>query len=253
MIDTHCHLADKQFTEDIRDVLDRARAVGVSPMITIADSLPEAERCIALVMEYQDLHCAIGVHPHNAKDWTEHSEAELRALVARSPKVVAIGEIGLDFHYDFSERETQRSVFRTQLTIAQDLNLPAVIHCREAVAEIRSILLEMKPRKAVIHCCTERWEDVQPLVDAGYHLSFTGIATYPKSDEIRTTIRQCPINQLMIETDAPYLAPVPHRGKRNEPAYVAEILKLIAELKGLSAEETDYVATENARKFFGLP
>lgn len=253
MIDTHCHLADQQFAEDLIPVLDRARAAGVSPMILVADSLPEAERCAALATTHADLFCTAGVHPHNAKDWTGTSEAELRALVARSAKTVAMGEMGLDFHYDLSPRETQRSVFRAQLALARDLNLPAVIHCREAVEEVRHMLLEVRPAKAVIHCCTEKWSDVQPLVEAGYHLSFTGIATYPNAEEIRTTITQCPLDQLMIETDAPYLAPVPHRGQRNEPAYVAEVLKLVAELKGLSVEETDAITTKTARTFFGLP
>ncbi len=253
MIDTHCHLADTQLDSDRGAVLDRARAAGVSPIITIADSMPEAEKCLRLCAEHADLFCAVGVHPHHAKDWRATDAETLREMTRRSDKVVAIGEIGLDFHYDFSPRDVQVEVFCAQLMLARELNLPAVVHCREAIEAVRSILLELRPQRAVIHCCTEKWADVERLVAAGYHLSFTGIATYPRSEEIRETIRRCPIDRIMVETDAPYLAPVPHRGQRNEPAYVAEVLRLIADLKGLSPEETDAITTRTAVEFFRLP
>ena len=173
-------------------------------------------------------------------------------MVEMNPKVSAIGEIGLDYHYDFSPRCTQKEVFADQLALAKMCKLPAVIHCREAVKDVWSIVRDSGVSSVVIHCCTERWEDVKGFVKLGHSLSFTGIATYPKSDEIRNTIKQCPLDQMMIETDAPFLAPVPHRGKRNEPAFVVEVAKCVAEIKGLSLADVDRATTENAVRFFDL-
>ncbi len=177
----------------------------------------------------------------------------LREWATTSKKVVAIGEIGLDYHYDFSPRDVQRDVFRQQLLIARDLSLPVVVHCREAVDDVWAIVDDVKPEKLVMHCCSERWQDVKRFVDRGYLLSFTGIVTYPKSDVMRDTVRQCPLEQLMVETDAPFLAPVPYRGKRNEPAFVMEVAKKVAEIKEVTLPELDRVTTENTTTFFRLP
>lgn len=253
MIDSHCHLADPTFNADIAPVLARAQAAGVTASICIADSLPEAERCIALSDHYENLFATAGVHPHNAKEWTAESEAQLRHLLASSPKVRAVGEIGLDYHYDFSPREMQIEVFRAQLEIAKELRFPVVVHCREAVTDIVKILEEIRPEKLVLHCCSERFEDVQHLVERGYLLSFTGIATYASAGEMRRTIQLCPLSQCMIETDAPYLAPIPHRGRRNEPAFVVEVVRAIAKIKGLPLEEIASATTKNAIEFYGLP
>ncbi len=253
MIDSHCHLADKQFISDLDAVIARAKEAAVTAMVTIADSLGEGERCIGIAGKFPEVFCTVGVHPHHAKDWGVGSREKLLQIAKSSKKVRAIGEIGLDYHYDFSPREAQRDVFRTQLELAKELQLPAVIHCREAIADVRAIVDEVAPPTVVLHCCTERWEDVALLVERGSLLSFTGIATYPRSEEIRRTIKACPLEQMMIETDAPYLAPVPHRGKRNEPAYVVEVAKVIAKEKGISLEEVDAATTKNAVEFFRLP
>lgn len=258
MIDTHCHLADKQFARDLPAVIARAKAQGVWRMITIADSIPESRRCIAITREHADVFCAVGVHPHHAKDWKEEDKETLRSLAASSSAVRAIGEIGLDYHYDFSPRDRQRSVFRAQLEIAREAALPVVVHCRDAVADVRSALLNHDLRRVVLHCCTEAWKDIAELVEAGLRLSFTGIATYPTADAIREVIRLCPMEQLMVETDAPYLPPEALRAKggravRNEPAYVLEVARLIAAIKGISLEEVDRETTQNAVAFFGLP
>lgn len=261
MIDSHCHLADAKFDDDIVDVIARAKVAGVDRMIAIADSIPEGVKCLALSAKFDAVYCTIGVHPHCAKDWSLDTKSaepistrdDILKLVHSSKKVKGIGEIGLDYHYDLSPREIQRSVFRQQLELAKELKLPAVVHCRESVDEIWSIVNEIKPEKLVLHCCTERWTDVERFVTRGYLLSFTGIATYPKSDVIRDTIKHCPLQQMMIETDAPYLAPVPHRGKRNEPAFVVEVAKIIAQIKGISIDEVDAQTTRNAVEFFNLP
>lgn len=253
MIDSHCHLADPKFAADLQDVLRRATAAGVHHAVTIADSIPEARRCVELAESHPELFCTVGVHPHHAKDWQEGDEQELERLVASSRRVKGIGEIGLDYHYDFSPREDQKRIFRTQLQLAKKLGLPAVIHNRESIQDLRAIIEEVQPPSFVLHCCTEKWEDVRWIVESGQLLSFTGIATYANAENIRETIRQCPLEQLMIETDAPYLAPVPHRGKRNEPAYVVEVAKLIAEVKGVGFDEIDAQTTHSAQRFFGLP
>ncbi len=252
MIDSHCHLADTQFDNDLTDVIAKAHKAGITDMVTIADSLPEAEKCLEIAEKYAHIFCTSGVHPHHAKDWKKGDSDRLKELIASSKKMKAVGEIGLDYHYNFSPKGMQKAVFLEQLTIAKELGLPAVVHCREAVDDIRTIVQEVEPLQIVIHCCTEKWEDISWVVDLGHMLSFTGIATYPASHDIRETIKQCPLKQIMIETDAPYLAPVPHRGKRNEPAYVAEVLKCVAEIKGISVEEADRVTTQNTVEFFGL-
>jgi TatD DNase family protein len=252
VIDSHCHLADAKFDADIEAVLTRAKAAGVTQMVTIADSMAEAEKCIRLAEKYDQLFCTVGVHPHNAKDWKAEDVKTITRWLETHSKIRAIGEIGLDYHYDFSPREQQRSAFETQLLLAKTLDLPAVVHCREAVDDVWTVTSKIAPPKLVIHCCTEKWSDVEKFVKNGYWLSFTGIATYPNAGDIRETIRQCPLDQLMIETDAPYLAPVPHRGKRNEPAFVAEVCAVIAKEKGIDAAEVDRVTTKNAVEFFGL-
>ncbi len=252
MIDSHCHLADKAFDSDFADVLLRAEEHGISAMVTIADSLSEADECVRLAEEYEQLFCTVGVHPHNAKDWQDGDDQKLRVLVARCPKVKAIGEIGLDYHYDFSPREAQQHAFRAQLALAKELKLPAVIHCREAIDDLCATIAEINPPSFVVHCCTEQWKDVAILVERGGYLGFTGIATFPNATDIRNTIKHCPIEQILLETDAPYLAPAPYRGKRNEPAYVLEVGKLISELKGLSFADVDRITTQNTAAFYRL-
>lgn len=252
MIDSHCHLADPQFADDLDEVLVRAKKAGITRMVTIADSLPEAEKCIEIAERHMHVFATVGVHPHNAKEWKRGDGDKLKEMVERSKKVKAIGEIGLDYHYDHSPRGDQRAVFLEQLTLSREFGLPAVVHCREAIDDVQRIVREVEPLQLVLHCCTEKWEDVEWLVNLGHLLSFTGMATYPKLKEIHDTIKHCPLECMMIETDAPYLAPVPHRGKRNEPAYVVEVAKAIADIKGVSVEEVEETTTKNAEQFFGI-
>ena len=252
MIDSHCHLADRKFARDLDAVLLRAEEHGVDSMITIGDTIKESKQCIQIAEEHHQVFCTIGVHPHHASDWDESSSDHLKRLAGSSMKVKAIGEIGLDYHYDRSPRDVQRDVFRSQLQLAQQLDLPAVVHCREAIDDVRAIVQEVSTAKLVLHCCTEKWEDVQWIVDAGFMLSFTGIATFPQSDAIRNTIEQCSLTQLMIETDSPYLAPASHRGERNEPAFVREVAQCVADIKGVSLEEVDAQTTKNTVEFFHI-
>lgn len=253
MIDSHCHLADAQFDTDREEVIERAKRAGVERMICIADSMDESKKCLQVAEKYDQVFCTVGVHPHVAKEFDARRDPDLIREALKHRKCKAVGEIGLDYHYMNSPKDVQLRAFEAQLVIAKECNVPAVVHCREAVEDVWTIVNHVRPPRMVIHCCTETWSDVERFVKAGYFLSFTGIATYPKSDVIRDCILQCPIDQLMIETDSPYLAPVPHRGKRNEPAHVVEVAKLIASMKQLSPIDIDAKTTANAVEFFGLP
>lgn len=252
MIDSHCHLADTQFADDLDDVIARAAKAGVKHMVTIADTLDEAEACIRIAEKHPHIFATVGVHPHHAKDWVKGDGEKMQDMVRGSTKVKAIGEIGLDYHYNHSPKGAQRAVFLEQLTLSRELSLPAVIHCREAVNDVRAIISEVEPLQLVLHCCTEKWDDVAWFIEHGYMLSFTGIATYPKSTDIRHTIKECPLEKMMIETDAPYLAPQKHRGKRNEPAFVVDVAACIAKEKKIDVQEVAAQTTKNAVQFFGL-
>lgn len=252
MIDSHCHLTDRMFAHDLDAVLLRAEEHGIEAIVTIADTLKEAKECIRIAEQHAHIFATAGVHPHHAKDWDDDDAGRLRQLIQSSSNVKAVGEIGLDYHYDRSPRDVQREVFRVQLQIAKELRMPAVVHCRKAIADVCDIIALVQPQSLVIHCCTERWEDVAPLVQRGYMLGFTGIATYPRNEDIRACIRACPLNQILLETDAPYLAPHARRGQRNEPAFVLDVAELIAELKEISLAEVDAQTTRNTVEFYRL-
>lgn len=252
MIDTHCHLTDSAFEADLEAVLERARKAGVTQCIVIGDDLASSEKGIALAQKHPEILLAsVGVHPHKASGWGSESGLILHEL-AKKIGIVAIGEIGLDYHEDFSPRDVQKRAFEEQLVLAKELNLPAVLHTREAYEDTLAIIQAVKPPKLVWHCCTEKWELVGPFLAMGSFLSFGGIATYPNAKDMHETIRLCPLDRMMLETDAPYLAPVPYRGKRNEPAYIREVAQCIARVKERSFEEVDLVTSENAVRFFGL-
>lgn len=249
MIDSHCHLADKAFDPDRDAVIGRAFDAGITRMVTIADSLQEAEKCKKIAGTDRRISFAAGVHPHHAKDW---KPGDAEALAALLEGAVAVGEIGLDYHYDFSPRDAQKNVFREQLLVAKERGLPAVVHCREAIADVRTIVEAVDAGPFVLHCCTEKWGDVEWILERGSLLSFTGIATFPKSTDIHETLRNCPLGSMMVETDAPYLAPIPHRGTRCEPTFVVDTARFIAKEKGISFEQFDQVTTETTMAFFGL-
>jgi TatD DNase family protein len=256
MIDTHCHLAAKEFDHDREEVIQRARKAGVTPLIFIADTIEEGRKGVTLTQGKADLFSTVGVHPHHATDFKEEDREILKKL-AQSPNVVAIGEIGLDYHYNFSPGDIQRKVFETQLRLAKELHLPAVVHTREAIDDTWTIVSSVQPEKLVLHCCTESFQNVERFIEAGYFLSFTGIATYPHAEGVRHTIKLCPLENLMLETDAPYLPPAALRAKggrsmRNEPAFILEVAKIVAEIKRLPLEEIDRITTENTKRFFGI-
>jgi len=235
LVDSHCHVNDPKFDEDRDAVLERALAAGVDTMVVI-DAPEFAER-------HPFLYATIGVHPHEAANATEETFARMRDL-AQHPKVLAIGEIGLDYHYDFSPRDVQRRVFDRQLEIAAEFHKPVVIHTREAWEDTMACMPSL-PHGGIMHCFTGTVDQARQAVERGFHLGFGGVLTFPKAAELRAAARETPDDRILVETDCPYLAPVPHRGKRNEPAFVVETARRLAEVRGTTLEAIAALTTSN--------
>jgi TatD DNase family protein len=245
-IDSHCHLDDKRFADDLDAVLDRAAAAGVTRILTIGtgDGPPEVDRAVRIADRYSQVYASIGVHPHDASKVTPQTYADLRALASHS-KVVAFGEIGLDYHYDFSPREIQREVFTEQLKLAREVNLPITIHTREAWQDTMSILRDHWSGEGVMHCFTGDPAQAQEALDLGLHLAYGGVLTFKTAEAVRESARITPPDRLLLETDAPYLAPIPHRGKRNEPAMMIETARKLAEVRGITPEAIAALTSTN--------
>jgi len=251
LIDSHVNLHAPQFDEDRDAVIDRARAAGVQLMVEISDKLSTFEATHALAMAHPDIWCTVGAHPHEAKDHLDMTAADLVALSQR-PRVVGIGECGLDFHYDLSPREEQARVFRRHVEAARETGLPLIVHTREADEQMAAILSEEQARgpfKFLMHCYTSGPELAELAAELGGWFSVSGIATFKAAEDVRAGIRTMPADRIIVETDCPYLAPVPHRGRRNEPAYVGHVLSALADVRGWSTEEAEARTT---RAFFDL-
>lgn len=252
MFDSHLHLTSVRFADDVDEVIRRARARGVSRMATIATDPRDARQVQALARRYPDvLFGTAGLHPHDASAWSEQTEAEISALL-REPEIVAVGEAGLDFHYDNSPRSVQREVFEAQLDLAVAHALPIVVHSRDADETMLEILLDRGPEvRGVLHCFTGGDGLLEAGLDAGWYVSFGGITTFSSFDA-GDLVRRVPHERLMIETDSPYLAPVPERGTRNEPAFLPHVCSRVAELRGVSPEELAAQTTAAALSFYGI-
>jgi TatD DNase family protein len=250
LVDSHCHLDFADFAPEREAVIERARAAGIGTMVTICTRLDEFPAVRAIAETHADIWCSVGVHPHEAADYAETTADELATLAAQ-PRVIGIGETGLDFHYDHSPRDVQERIFRTQIAAARASGLPLIIHAREADAEIAHILKEEGAAAGVLHCFSSGRALAEAALELGFYISISGIVTFKNADELRGIVRDVPVERLLIETDAPYLAPVPYRGKRNEPAYVVEIAKVLAETRGVSLEEISRQTTENFFRLFG--
>ncbi|MBU0905810.1 MAG: TatD family hydrolase [Planococcaceae bacterium] len=253
-IDTHVHLNAEQYNEDLQDVIDRALEVGVNQMVVIGFDQKTIKRAIELAEEYDFIYAVVGWHPVDAIDCTDEDLQWIEEL-ASHPKVVAIGETGLDYHWDKSPKEIQQQVFRKQIQLAQRVNLPLVIHNRDATEDVVRILQEEQAEKTggVMHCFGGSVETAKTCIDMNFMISLGGPVTFKNAKKPKEVATDIPLEWLMIETDAPYLAPHPHRGKRNEPSLVPLVAEEIARLKGVSIEEVAQATTENAKRFYKLP
>jgi len=254
LIDTHCHLTFEPLAADVPGVVERSRAAGVDGWITVGTSLEDSNRAIELAAKHENMYAAVGIHPHEAKDADAAALAELKRL-ARQDKVVAIGETGLDFHYNFSKQPDQARVFAAHLDIARALSLPIVVHSRNAFDETVAILDRDGGglKGVVFHCFSGSADQAKQLLDRGYYLSFTGVVTFKNADATRAAAQVVPLDRLMVETDAPYMSPEPVRKhKPNEPALMVYTAQLLADLKGVNLESLAQATTHNAGKFFEL-
>jgi TatD DNase family protein len=252
MVDSHCHLTDPRLLEQLDDVLARAAAVGVSRVISIGTNPADDVAVIELCRARPDmLRCAIGVHPNYCHEVDESEIPKLRELQS-DPCVVALGEMGLDYHYDFADRARQRRFFEAQLALADDLNRPVVIHCRDAVDDCLAILRIVPRVRAVFHCFTGTIDEADRVLAQGYLFGFTGVVTFKKSDDLREIARRAPSDRILVETDAPYLAPEPIRKqKTNEPALAIHTAAVVASARGVGVNEIDQITTQNVARFFG--
>lgn len=251
LIDSHCHLDNEQFAEDREAVIERALAAGVEHMVAIGsgDGPPDLEAGIRLADRYPFFYATIGVHPHDASKADDATYRQLGDLAAH-PKVIAFGEMGLDYHYDHSPRDVQRNVFVEQMRLAHDAHKPIVIHTRTAWADTVALLREhwAEPGKTlggIMHCFSEGPREAEEALALGFYISFAGVVTFPKATALQEAARVVPADRLLIETDAPFLAPVPKRGKRNEPAFVVETARKLAELRGTTLDEIAQITSAN--------
>ncbi len=255
LTDTHTHLDFPQFDDDREHVIERAATAGVGAMVSVGADLASSQAAVALAEAYPQIYAAVGVHPHDAKTVTEKVLEELRAL-ASHPRVVAIGEIGLDFYRDLSPRDQQRQAFEQQLALASEVRKPVIIHDREAHKEVMATLrrwVEGSHQPAgVLHCFSGDLTMARQAIELGFYISIAGPVTFQNARRLRELVHQLPLEKLLIETDCPYLTPHPHRGKRNEPAYVKLVAQEVARIKGLSLEEVARITSDNAQALFAL-
>jgi TatD DNase family protein len=257
LIDSHCHIAGPEFAGDLDGVIDRARAAGLrrAMVILAADDEPELCQAAEVSSRWRDVRFAIGVHPHAAgtfaPDAAESARRVSESFLAQ-PLARAVGEIGLDYHYDFSPRDVQQQVFRVQIRLARRLKRPIVIHTREAEEDTLRILEEEHAAEVggVFHCFTGNRDVARRVLDMGFHISIAGIVTFPRALELKEVARLVPLERLLVETDSPFLAPVPYRGKRNEPAHVARVAEVIAGIRGTGVETIASATTDNFERLF---
>lgn len=255
LIDSHAHIQAKEYAGQTEAVIARAREAGVEQIIVVggAGEMSRNTEAVALAESYANLYATIGMHPHDAKQVHEQELVQLKKLSAH-PKVIAVGETGLDYYYNHSPREVQRQVFAQFISLADETGLPLVVHERDAAHEAADLLRgEAKGRvPGVIHCFTGDYDAARNYLDLGFYLSFTGIITFKNAEPLREVVRKVPLDRILVETDSPYLTPAPYRGKRNEPAHVRLVAETIARIKGISLEEAANTTTRNVRELFRI-
>ena len=253
LVDSHCHLDFEDFAAELDQVVARAHAAGVGMMVTICTRLSEFDRVLAIAERYPRIYCSVGIHPHEAGAEAAVAPARLIEL-SRHPKVVGIGETGLDYFYEHSPRGDQQRSFRAHIAAARETGLPLIVHTRDADRDTAEILAEEYangPFPGLIHCFSTSRELAEAALEIGFYISLSGIVTFKRAEALRDTVRGLPVDRLLVETDAPYLAPVPKRGKRNEPAFVVHTADELARIKGLAADEMARRTSENFFRLFG--
>jgi TatD DNase family protein len=250
LIDSHAHL---EIIESISEVIDRASKNGVESVVAVSSDLDSSRRTIEISNSFHSVYSAVGIHPHEASSFSESALAQLANFVSEK-RVKAIGETGLDYHYSHSNRESQIISFTSHIGLSIQFNLPLIIHIREAFADVLNILRrpDFSNARGVIHCFTGDYETAKGFIDLGFFISFSGIVTFKNAENVRDAAKSIPLDRMLIETDSPYLAPVPFRGKRNEPAYVIHVAEKIAELRGTTYEKIAEITTINAKELFKL-
>jgi TatD DNase family protein len=250
LIDTHAHL---EMLEGIPDVIQRARDSGIGRILTVSSDVASSRRSVQISVNFPGVYAAVGIHPHEAASLNDEVFPEIENLAA-AQKVLAIGETGLDYHYMHSAREAQINSFRRHIELAKRVRLPLVVHVRDAHEDVLDVLREENSRgvSAVIHCFTGDYQTAKRYIDEGFYISFSGILTFKQAEDVREAARKIPSEMMLVETDSPYLAPIPFRGKRNEPAYIKYVAQKIAELRGVSFEEIEEQTTANARNLFSF-
>ena len=252
LVDSHCHLDFPDLSAELDAVVGRARAAGIGRIVTISTRVKKLAQVIAIAEQFPEVFCSVGTHPHNAHEELG-IDAKVLVTLAKHPKIVAIGEAGLDYHYDNSPREAQAQSFRQHIAAARESGLPLVIHSRDCDADMARILREESGKgafPAVLHCFTGGRDLAFTAIELGHYVSFTGILTFKRSDDLRAISAALPGDRILVETDAPYLAPLPYRGKRNEPSYVVETAKVLADVRGVSPKEIAERTTENFFRLF---
>lgn len=255
LIDTHAHLTFDELEKDVDEVVGRSRAAGVTGWITVGTEPQQNRKVTALVPKFENMYAAVGIHPHYAQNFTPDDVEQLKQF-AQSEKVVAIGETGFDFHYKGFSKVLQKKLFREELKIAQELNLPVIVHCREAFDETMGLLNEFtgKLKNVVVHCFGGSIEQAKMILDKGFYISFTGTVTFKKAEAVRQTAKFVPLERLMVETDCPFISPEPMRKQKvNEPALMVHTARCLAELKAMEPEAFAEAVTRTSKTFFGLP
>ena len=249
--DTHAHYDDRRFNDDRDEILTGMPEAGITLILNSASSLRSAKFSLKLAENFPFIYASVGVHPHDSKSMTDDTVFELEKLL-RHPKAMAVGEMGLDFHYDFSPRDVQRKRFREQLELARRVKKPVIIHERESLSDTLDIIRDYSDLIGVFHCFSGSWETAKTILDMGWYLSFTGVITFKNARRALEVLEKMPADRIMLETDCPYLAPDPNRGKRNSSLYLPYIAEKIAEIRGISIEETAALTMENGVRFFGI-
>ena len=251
-IDSHSHLVLEPFQNDVDEVIQQAFSNDITHIVQSCDNLEEIEKNLVLTKKYSNIFSSVGIHPHEAKSWTTTTRDTI-IKYTKEKKVIAIGETGLDFYYNHSPQDIQLSVFREQVQIAKETKLPLIIHCRDAFKELIQILKEEKTEYGgVFHCFTGTLDNAKEGLNLGFYISFSGILTFKNAIDLKKAAKEIPLKKTLIETDCPFLTPIPHRGKRNEPQYVKLVAKELADIHGVTIEEIGNITSENTKRLFKI-